>query len=205
MPVPFSRCIFARGTRSLRLFTTIATLGTPQDITLQELRIEFFLPMDEETAKLLRSWAKPARRKLEIVIARSEATKQSRRRCRRVWIASLRCASTARLDRSLPKAEIPLNRLSRKSFLERPSPLPRTRPRRASSAPPAPPSASGPSASSSILQPGAAASVIRPMMEVPPTVWPSLLTRTSASKPSAHFTKRAEARACRPRRLTIVR
>ena len=31
------------------LFTTIATLGTPQDITLQELRIESFFPMDEET------------------------------------------------------------------------------------------------------------------------------------------------------------
>jgi hypothetical protein len=26
----------------LRLFTTIATLGTPQDVTLQELRVECF-------------------------------------------------------------------------------------------------------------------------------------------------------------------
>ncbi len=43
---------------SLHLFTTIATLGTPQDITLQELRIECFFPMDDATAKLLRSWAK---------------------------------------------------------------------------------------------------------------------------------------------------
>jgi hypothetical protein len=42
---------------SLRLFTTIATLGTPQDVTLQELRIECFFPMDDATAKLLRSWA----------------------------------------------------------------------------------------------------------------------------------------------------
>ena len=55
---------FRKGKTSLRLFTTIATLGTPQDITLQELRIESFFPMDEETADLLRSWAKPARRKL---------------------------------------------------------------------------------------------------------------------------------------------
>jgi hypothetical protein len=31
----------------LRLFTTIMTLGTPQDVTLQELRIETFFPADE--------------------------------------------------------------------------------------------------------------------------------------------------------------
>jgi transcriptional regulator with XRE-family HTH domain len=43
---------------SLRLFTTIATLGTPQDVTLQELRIESFFPMDEATATILRGWAK---------------------------------------------------------------------------------------------------------------------------------------------------
>jgi transcriptional regulator with XRE-family HTH domain len=49
---------FRKGDKSLRLFTTIATLGTPQDITLAELRIECFFPMDEATAKLLQSWAK---------------------------------------------------------------------------------------------------------------------------------------------------
>ena len=49
---------FRKGDQSLRLFTTIATLGTPQDVTLQELRIECFFPMDEATAKLLRGWAK---------------------------------------------------------------------------------------------------------------------------------------------------
>jgi len=37
----------------LRFFTTITTLGTPQDITLQELRIEAFLPADEETETLI--------------------------------------------------------------------------------------------------------------------------------------------------------
>jgi hypothetical protein len=47
---------------SLRLFTTIATLGTPQDVTLQELRIECFFPMDDATGKLLRSWARAPRR-----------------------------------------------------------------------------------------------------------------------------------------------
>lgn len=54
---------FRKRDTSLRLFTTIATLGTPQDITLQELRIECFFPMDEETAKLLRSWSKAPRRR----------------------------------------------------------------------------------------------------------------------------------------------
>jgi len=40
----------------LNLFTTIATLGTPQDITLQELRIKNFYPSDQTTAAILRSW-----------------------------------------------------------------------------------------------------------------------------------------------------
>lgn len=40
----------------LQLFTTIATLGIPQDITLQELRIENFFPMDDATARVLRGW-----------------------------------------------------------------------------------------------------------------------------------------------------
>jgi transcriptional regulator with XRE-family HTH domain len=48
---------FQKGDVSLDLFTTIATLGTPQDITLQELRIESFFPMDEQTAAVLRAWA----------------------------------------------------------------------------------------------------------------------------------------------------
>jgi hypothetical protein len=42
---------------SLQLFTTIATLGTPQEITAQELRVESFFPMNDETARKLRSWA----------------------------------------------------------------------------------------------------------------------------------------------------
>jgi transcriptional regulator with XRE-family HTH domain len=48
---------FRKDGRELRLFTTIATLGTPQDITLQELRVECFFPMDDETAHALRSWS----------------------------------------------------------------------------------------------------------------------------------------------------
>jgi hypothetical protein len=42
---------------SLQLFTTIATLGTPLDITAQELRVESFFPMNDDTARTLRSWA----------------------------------------------------------------------------------------------------------------------------------------------------
>jgi len=47
---------FRKGNIALRLFTTIATLGTPQDITLQELRVECFFPMDDATADILRGW-----------------------------------------------------------------------------------------------------------------------------------------------------
>ena len=49
---------FRRGETSLHLFTTIATLGTPHDVTLQEIRIECFFPLDDATADLLRSWAR---------------------------------------------------------------------------------------------------------------------------------------------------
>jgi transcriptional regulator with XRE-family HTH domain len=47
---------FRKGEVLLELFTTIATLGTPQDVTLQELRIENFFPMNEATAATLRGW-----------------------------------------------------------------------------------------------------------------------------------------------------
>jgi transcriptional regulator with XRE-family HTH domain len=53
---------FEKGRVKLRLFTTIATLGTPQDITLQELRIESFFPMDEKTRAAFRQWAAAAPR-----------------------------------------------------------------------------------------------------------------------------------------------
>jgi MmyB-like transcription regulator ligand binding domain len=47
---------FLKGNVSLQLFTTIATLGTPQDITAQELRIESFFPMNDDTARTIRAW-----------------------------------------------------------------------------------------------------------------------------------------------------
>ena len=48
---------FRKGDVLLELFTTIATLGIPRDITLEELRIECFFPMNEVTAGILRGWA----------------------------------------------------------------------------------------------------------------------------------------------------
>lgn len=60
MPVSVGEILpmhFQKGRTTLRLFTTIATLGTPQDITLQELRVESFFPVDEETRETFRRWA----------------------------------------------------------------------------------------------------------------------------------------------------
>jgi hypothetical protein len=48
---------FAKGATRLRLFTTLATLGTPQDVTAQEIRIECFFPADADTAQVLKQWA----------------------------------------------------------------------------------------------------------------------------------------------------
>lgn len=41
------------GDKEVRLFSTVTSLGTAQDITLQELRIDSFHPFDDETARLL--------------------------------------------------------------------------------------------------------------------------------------------------------
>ena len=51
---------FRKGETSLRLFTTIATLGTAHDVTLQEVRIECFFPSDAPTARLFAQWASAA-------------------------------------------------------------------------------------------------------------------------------------------------
>lgn len=48
---------FRKDDTSLRLFTTIATLGTAHDVTLQEIRIESFFPADAQSAALMRAWA----------------------------------------------------------------------------------------------------------------------------------------------------
>jgi hypothetical protein len=38
----------------LRLFSTITTFGTPQDLTLEETAIDSYYPADAQTAELLR-------------------------------------------------------------------------------------------------------------------------------------------------------
>jgi transcriptional regulator with XRE-family HTH domain len=45
----------------IRLFSAIMTLGTPQDVTLQELRIETFFPADEDSDARLRNRITPER------------------------------------------------------------------------------------------------------------------------------------------------
>jgi transcriptional regulator with XRE-family HTH domain len=45
-----------KGDLELRLFSTIMTLGTPQDVTLQELRIETFFPADESSERAWRAF-----------------------------------------------------------------------------------------------------------------------------------------------------
>ena len=44
----------------LRLFSTLMTLGTPQDVTLQELRIETFFPAGDESERTWRTIAMTA-------------------------------------------------------------------------------------------------------------------------------------------------
>jgi hypothetical protein len=44
-----------KGDLELRLFSAVMTLGTPQDVTLQELRIETFFPADVDSERVWRS------------------------------------------------------------------------------------------------------------------------------------------------------
>jgi transcriptional regulator with XRE-family HTH domain len=48
-PTPLLSICYQRDAQAYRFFSTIATFGTAQDITLQELRIECFFPADETT------------------------------------------------------------------------------------------------------------------------------------------------------------
>lgn len=46
-------CILDIGGARLSMFTTLATLGSPRDVTLAELTVELFYPADEATAQAL--------------------------------------------------------------------------------------------------------------------------------------------------------
>jgi hypothetical protein len=52
--LPVAVCL---GEFTARFFTTITTLGAPQDVTLQELRIESFHAADAPTAQMIRAMA----------------------------------------------------------------------------------------------------------------------------------------------------
>jgi transcriptional regulator with XRE-family HTH domain len=52
--LPFLPMTIRKDGVELNLFTTIATLGTPRDVTVHELRIESFFPADDATAQWFR-------------------------------------------------------------------------------------------------------------------------------------------------------
>jgi len=54
---PFLSVHLRRNGLEARLFTTIATIGTPIDATAEELRIETYFPSDDATARLMRDLA----------------------------------------------------------------------------------------------------------------------------------------------------
>jgi hypothetical protein len=47
--VPVLPVTFVKGTNRFAFFSAVTTLGTPQDVTVQELRIECFFPSDVGT------------------------------------------------------------------------------------------------------------------------------------------------------------
>lgn len=51
---------YACGDRRFDYFSTVTTLGTPQDVTLQELRIECFFPANDTTRSHARWLAESA-------------------------------------------------------------------------------------------------------------------------------------------------
>lgn len=51
---------FHKEGRTFRFFSAITTLGTPQDVTLQELRIESFFPTDGATRHAARELSQQA-------------------------------------------------------------------------------------------------------------------------------------------------
>lgn len=56
-PEPLIPIALEKDEWNLHLVSTISTLGTPLDVTLQELRIESFFPADESTQQQLRALA----------------------------------------------------------------------------------------------------------------------------------------------------
>jgi transcriptional regulator with XRE-family HTH domain len=57
-PLPVLPVEFTKGGVEVSYFSMVTTLGTPQDITLQEIRVESFFPADERTQR--HRWSGPA-------------------------------------------------------------------------------------------------------------------------------------------------
>jgi len=55
--VPVVPVSFEKNGRRYDFFSTVTTLGTPRDVTVQELRIECFFPADGETERAVRHGA----------------------------------------------------------------------------------------------------------------------------------------------------
>lgn len=53
--VPVVPVCFRKGEEAFNCFSTVTTLGTPQDVTLQELRIECLFPADSATEARFRA------------------------------------------------------------------------------------------------------------------------------------------------------
>jgi hypothetical protein len=47
--LPIVPVTFQKAGRTFNYFSTVTTLGTPQDVTVQEIRIECFFPVDDAT------------------------------------------------------------------------------------------------------------------------------------------------------------
>jgi transcriptional regulator with XRE-family HTH domain len=56
--LPVAPVSFTKGYRTFNFFSTVTTLGMPQDITLQEIRIECFFPGDRDTERHAREMAR---------------------------------------------------------------------------------------------------------------------------------------------------
>lgn len=56
--VPVIPICFRKGDHAFNYFSAVTTLGTPQDVTLQELRIEAFFPADAATERSARALCK---------------------------------------------------------------------------------------------------------------------------------------------------
>jgi hypothetical protein len=57
--LPIVPVCFERDGRRFSYFSAVTTLGTPVDITAQEIRIECFFPVDDETRATAREMAGP--------------------------------------------------------------------------------------------------------------------------------------------------